>query len=380
MLLALQESSLELQPVPRALPPGGEAAIAGRALAPYRDPVVLVTRPDGAVERVALERDGERFRGVFRCSPPAARGAFQIEVAADDAYGETVLANFPVHCGEPAPVALAPARAAVEERVPSTVAEIEARLAELLGLDRERAGLPPLAADARLAAVARAHAADMREHGFFGHVSPSTGSPEDRVRRAGFAPLEVRENLARAYTPAELERGLMDSPAHRANILARTVDRVGIGVVLGADDGGGTREIYLTQLFAHLPAPFDPAHADAALAERLQALRAEAHARTLARDPALDEVARQIASDLAGGGAAPSGKPPEPLRRAMPALGARYRAVRTAIARVEEIAQLTASAPLVDRATTDAGLAVARAEKDPASGRLWLVLVLASRK
>src|SRR5207237_8011154 len=129
-------------------------------------------------------------------------------------------------------------------------AGVEARGLELRQKNRAAAGLPPLAADARLAAVARGHSADMRDHHFFGHISPSTGSAMDRLARAAVVVVRVRENLGRAWSAVELDRGLMGSPSHRANMLADDVDRVGIGVAVGALDGAsGTYDLFLTQLF-----------------------------------------------------------------------------------------------------------------------------------
>jgi uncharacterized protein YkwD len=56
--------------------------------------------------------------------------------------------------------------------------------------------------------------------------------------------------VARASSPGEAERGLMNSPGHRANILSRLVTRVGIGIV--ADEAA--HELLVTQVFIR---PFD---------------------------------------------------------------------------------------------------------------------------
>ena len=57
------------------------------------------------------------------------------------------------------------------------------------------------------------------------------------------------ENVARAYSVGEAQRGLMQSPGHRRNCLATEVTHVGVGVSLGREIGG-RRELYVTQLFA----------------------------------------------------------------------------------------------------------------------------------
>src|SRR5205807_4183092 len=102
--------------------------------------------------------------------------------------------------------------------------------------------------------VARAHSADMLAHGFFGHVSPSTGTTVDRVMRAKIDALVILENVARAATAGEVERGLMNSPGHRANILNKEVTHVGVGIA--SSDAGGQRELLVTQLFSKPPEAF----------------------------------------------------------------------------------------------------------------------------
>ncbi len=94
-------------------------------------------------------------------------------------------------------------------------------LGEVVALtNRRRAehGLGPLAWADRLAAAAQAHNDDMVRRGFFAHESPDGRSVADRVRSAGYDHRVVAENIAAGQrTTAEVVRGWMDSPVHRAN-------------------------------------------------------------------------------------------------------------------------------------------------------------------
>lgn len=107
----------------------------------------------------------------------------------------------------------------------------EEEMLELLNRERQAAGLQPLRLDEQLREVARAHSREMFEAGYFGHVSPRTGTVADRVRAAGGRFSRVGENLAYAPTVGMAHEGLMNSPGHRANILEPGFTRVGIGVV-----------------------------------------------------------------------------------------------------------------------------------------------------
>jgi uncharacterized protein YkwD len=115
---------------------------------------------------------------------------------------------------------------------------------ELVNGERAAHGVKPLQADAEATEVARAHARDMFDRGYFSHIAPDGADPFARMRRAGLAFRAAGENLALARTLAMAHQGLMDSPGHRANILRPAFGRVGIGVL-----DGGRHGLMVTQVF-----------------------------------------------------------------------------------------------------------------------------------
>lgn len=131
---------------------------------------------------------------------------------------------------------------------PYTPAGLERAVAEVLALtnaERAAAALPPLAADPRLAAAAQAHSADMAGRDFYSHTTPEGREPWDRARAAGAAHRATGENIACGQrTPAEVVRGWMDSPGHRANILTPGFTHLGVGYA-----PSGRAGTYWTQLF-----------------------------------------------------------------------------------------------------------------------------------
>lgn len=120
----------------------------------------------------------------------------------------------------------------------------EARMLDLVNQARAQAGLAPLASDPVLVRLARLKAQDMVNLGYFGHQSPTYGSPFDMLRAAGISYRYAGENLAGAPDVDSAHNSLLASPGHRANILNRNYARVGIGVV----DGGPYGKIFV-QLF-----------------------------------------------------------------------------------------------------------------------------------
>ncbi|HJZ83624.1 MAG TPA: CAP domain-containing protein [Polyangia bacterium] len=374
IVLALGETYLRLDPIPRALPAGAHITLRGRVLAPYRSPEVLVTTPAGTVERPALIRDGPSFRAVMSCR--AREGRYQVEVMGEDAYGSQILANFPLYCGEPPPDA--PPAQAVEEALVTSPETAEKRCFELLSADRARAGLPPLVWDDALAEVARGHSHDMEQHDFVGHVSPRTGGAVDRMRRAHLAAPVVLENVARANGPEESEQGLMDSPGHRANILSREVTHVGIGVALGRESAG-SRELFVTQLFVRRAAGVGLTAGQAAddVLTVINGRRRGAHLPPLARDGALDRAAQEFSrAVLAGRAGRDQGQ--QATRRAVELTGTRYRQVATLFTILPEPSRLPETQLIESRALQAVGIGVAvGTSPDMGEGALFVTLVLA---
>jgi uncharacterized protein YkwD len=247
VVIALEEHTLNLDPLPRVLPSRGRATVSGRALGVYRSPEVLVTSPTTGVHRLPTQVGGSTFEAVLECN--SGDGVYQVEVSAEDQRGPTVLANFPVYCGVRPPATLKIAVGATPST--SDEAEIEKQILDLMDRDRRANGLPVLERDARLGRIARLYSREMAELGEVAHVSQRSGNAVDRVRAARIAPMPtvVAENVGRDYSAVEAERGFMSSPGHRDNILSRAVTHVGVGVALGKREGGNT-PVFVTQIFA----------------------------------------------------------------------------------------------------------------------------------
>jgi len=110
----------------------------------------------------------------------------------------------------------------------------EAAMFALVNQERENRGITELSWDTAIVPVARAHAKDMFERGYFSHVSPEGEDVGDRLQEADIRFFVAGENLALAPSLAMAHDGLMQSPGHRENILSSDFSKVGIGVI----DGG----------------------------------------------------------------------------------------------------------------------------------------------
>jgi uncharacterized protein YkwD len=117
---------------------------------------------------------------------------------------------------------------------------------------RQEEDLPPLKLDNALTEAAQRHAEDMLKNSYFSHVSPTGKTVRDRYAAAGGSPGKyVAENIAQCSNcRIDLEQikllhqGWMNSPGHRANILAHGLESFGFGLA-----ANGSR-MYAVQTFA----------------------------------------------------------------------------------------------------------------------------------
>ncbi|MGF1554149.1 MAG: CAP domain-containing protein [Paracoccaceae bacterium] len=192
---------------------------------------------------------------------------------------------------------------AAAAEVPDDLAALRERALALVNEDRAAHGLPTLEPRAALDEAAQVHAEDMAAQGYFAHEAPDGDDVRDRYLAAGGGRWKVaRENIARCTNCAPdrerieaFQEGWMDSPGHRANLLAGGLAGFGFGIAASGD------RVWAVQTFAGPGASSDeggPIAADAVarrLIERVNAARAEAGAAPVERSAALRSAAAALA-------------------------------------------------------------------------------------
>jgi hypothetical protein len=131
----------------------------------------------------------------------------------------------------------------------------EARMIQLVNQARNSAGLPSLYAEQQLTDMARGYSSEMYLYNFFSHVSPVSGTLQQRISARGITGWNLAgENIAKAPSVDVAFEALMNSPSHKENILRKEFNCVGIGVVQGGSC------LYITQefmCFSPIPASAD---------------------------------------------------------------------------------------------------------------------------
>jgi hypothetical protein len=279
--LVLGAQEMQYETVPRDFEVGQQVTMRGRVGERYKAANVYLTKPDGTVDQQPSA--GTAIDASF---PLTTLGQYRLEVMGDGPTGPVIVANMPLYVGVAEPIIRENAGTIVDPDV------AELRMLEQLNQARKAAGVEALAADSGLRQLAAGHTEDMVDHAFFGHVSPSQGTPQDRFNRSGLLFSQFGENIAAASTPEEAHTGLMESPGHRANMLNPGFTHVGIAA------GSGATGLVVTLNFGRRPRAEDlPTLAQVAAA--FNAMRSEAGLTTPAVDPVYTAGAQAGADAMA---------------------------------------------------------------------------------
>ena len=143
-----------------------------------------------------------------------------------------------------------------------------ARVIALTNVERQKAGLPPLVAQANLTQAASGYAAVLSSGSCFAHTCGLVPKFIDRAAQAGYTNWSaLAENIAAGQrTPEAVVQAWMDSPGHRANILNPRYTEIGVGLKTGgrlgmywAQNFGARRSAAAGTAGTPAPAPVPPA-------------------------------------------------------------------------------------------------------------------------
>jgi len=276
---------LDYEPIARMLRAGEVITLKGKVHARFDSCHLYLAKPDGTVdEKTVPARD---FNASYVLSTP---GEYRLEVMGDGKRGPVVLANLPLFVGVPEPGI---------RRItgtPLSPEETKPRLLALLNEARKIAGKGPLEPDAELDELALSHSIDMVQENFFGHVSPTMGTLEDRVRRAEIHASLLGENVCQGYSPEEANADLLASPGHRSAMLRPDFTHVGIGVTPQGD------RVAITMDFARRPTPAALPTSAGQIEDAILKQRAD-RGLPLARVDAIYSVAARVGAEALSKGA-----------------------------------------------------------------------------
>ena len=123
--------------------------------------------------------------------------------------------------------------------------KVEDAIVCLTNEQRAAAGLPALTKSQALHNAAVAHSRDMAQNDYFAHDSRNGGSPKGRMASAGYGSAKSSgENIAYGtrVTARQIVDMWMNDAPHRANILNRSFQHIGVGAATGSPNGPDSAE------------------------------------------------------------------------------------------------------------------------------------------
>ncbi|MEQ8728931.1 MAG: CAP domain-containing protein [Sandaracinaceae bacterium] len=361
---------VELEPVPRQVSEGDPIAVRGRLIGDHRNPAVVVAQPDGQVRRLPAGSGPDFDVRV----PTGAEGTYQVEVVGRGEHGDTVIANFPVFVGTEIPRQVR--LSGVADGGGRDVESVRRELIEMLNETRRGAGLPELTEHAGLREVALGHSRDMVANDYIGHQSPRSGTPADRVRTSGLQSGLVLENIGRGYSAAEIHRGLMESPGHRANLVNPDVSHVGIGVV--AQPEGARSAFIVTEVFVRMAERVDLAGAPSTIVDLINRSRSARGAPPVEIQDHLSEAAQSAATEFFADPGLSQQDTVDDASASLRRFAIAYRRLGGVMAIVADVSEAGALEPTLDPDVRHVGIGVAQGTRpDTGPNAIAVVIILA---
>ena len=131
----------------------------------------------------------------------------------------------------------------MEPALAASLSDYAGQVVVLVNQQRHAAGLPALTRDDRLMRMAQIRAEELTRN--FSHTRPDGRGPFTILDDNNYRYTAAAENIASGQaTPEKTMNSWMNSSGHRANILSKSVSRIGVGVA--RHDG----KLFWVQLFA----------------------------------------------------------------------------------------------------------------------------------
>ena len=122
-------------------------------------------------------------------------------------------------------------------------------IVRLTNEQRTKNGLPPLGFNPNLAQAAFAKGENMFAENYWAHISPSGKDPWFWINQIGYDYVFAGENLAKDFVePNSVVSAWMASPSHRANLLNKKYEEIGVAVLDG--NLNGYKTTLVVQMFA----------------------------------------------------------------------------------------------------------------------------------
>lgn len=364
-------------PAPQPRLPVGGALMLSLSIPADRRATLFLLRPDGFVDKKPLVVGTGRTQVNVPAS--AGEGRYVAEIIVDRAAGASdpeVALWWPYIVGAPReapfPEVLFPDEGHDDVALTHRAEALVQRL-------RNEQLIEPLKVSPPLVDVATSRARALGGQGALGHRLPGGADAAQDLRarysedpRAQF--LRLAEVQAQASTLAEAWRALLDSPAHRRELVDTAITHCGVAVARGAD-AAGRPTITLVALLARRPPARQPDDVRALILERANEVRTARGLDALLESPHLHRLAARLAGAMSEAGRVDEGLLGGPVGKLALETDASLSRVRPLVARLDDpvlLVEGSVPALLLDLDTTQVGVGMAL---HPTEGVFYVALL-----
>ncbi len=243
-IVFLTERQVRVNSMARQLAKPGNITVEGQVLQPVKDLQVYLELPTG---RVTQQRPMRLASGAFSQLLKFKKdGSYRVQIVIDRGQGPQVASLMDISVGNAPHRAKVPTFGAADD-APLDV--IQRQMLEWINLIRRGYVLAPLRHSERLSTIIQSKVNATNGSEPLRHRGKNGQGPGELLQDAGIDTEAYGENLGRNRKLSSLMRELIQSPAHRQNLLASHYTHVGIGLRKIQDTGIWT----VGQLFARLP-------------------------------------------------------------------------------------------------------------------------------
>ena len=210
-------------------------------------PRLVVLNPQNQIQETAMQTHHHQW-----CAKLAFPhiGRYTVEVVAQTERGPQVTHLFFVHIGEkpPPPRTSASGELKKKNTTPdaSSFEEKHQQIYDAINQLRRASALAKLHPKKELEKLAQQYARQMETEAFFSHVDAQGRGLRERLHQAQIVCQEAGENLSIGDSPLMAHHVIEQSPAHRAALLNKGFQHMGVGFISGMDG-----KFYLVEVFCN---------------------------------------------------------------------------------------------------------------------------------
>ena len=311
--------------------------------------------PDGSVARTELSMHDGRVQ--LPLDVAHGDGRYRVELVTDRGGDPEVAAIWPFRVGAerapPCPEVLFPDEGHSDLGLSHRAEALVQRL-------RNEQLLDPLKVAPTLVTLATERAAALARRGGLGHRLPDGRNAREALTASAptFVVARLVEVQAQASTLADAWGALLDSPAHRYELVSPSLTHFGTAVARGAD-GAGRPLITVVALLARRTPKRDVQQTRAQLQARMNEARDERGLGPLSMSSALELLAQRLADRMADVGDVDEGLLGSPIAQLAVEDDASLTEVRSTVARLDDPLLLAMPKPALELDMNALGLGVA---------------------